>query len=154
MGIVTADCVPILVASEDGSAVGAIHAGWRGFASGVVAEGLKDIRRIASSGNLYAVVGPHIGPCCYEVDEPVLEALRPNFGGALAETVENSRPGHFMLDLGALAALALARALINPTRQGRFRDSCTRCRDALFHSFRRDGKDAGRMTHWVRATGG
>ncbi len=153
VGIVTADCVPILVASEDGAAVGAIHAGWRGFASGVVAEGLKEMRRIASGKNLYAVVGPHIGPCCYEVDEPVLEALRPNFGGALSEALEISRPGHFMLDLGALAALALARGLVNPARQGRFRDSCTACRDALFHSFRRDGEDAGRMTHWVRAAG-
>jgi len=154
VGVVTADCVPILVATENGAAVGAIHAGWRGFASGVVDEGLKALRRIASGQNLYAVVGPHIGACCYEVDDPVVEALRPGFGSSLSETLESSRPGHYQLDLGALAALALARGLISPTRQGRFRDGCTRCHPEHFHSHRRDAEAAGRMTHWVRAAAG
>jgi len=85
VGVVTADCVPILVATDAGTAVAAIHAGWRGLACGVVAAAIEALR--AESGGavrLVAAIGPHIGACCYEVDEPVLEALAPTFGGDLA----------------------------------------------------------------------
>ena len=73
VGVVTADCVPVLAASADGGAVAAIHAGWRGLAAGVVERGIAALRRAAGAElALAAVMGPHIGPCCYEVDEPVL----------------------------------------------------------------------------------
>ena len=151
IGVVTADCVPILLASEDGTAVGAIHAGWRGFSSGIIEETLKSLRLIASNKAIYAVTGPHIGACCYEVDTAVIGALTPRFGKALNEVLEPARPGHFYLDLGSLAALSLAQALISPARQFRLSDSCTKCREDEFHSHRRDGEKAGRMTHWVKA---
>ncbi|MCH2409216.1 polyphenol oxidase family protein [Myxococcota bacterium] len=151
IGIVSADCVPILLASEDGSAVGVIHAGWRGFSSGIVDETFKSMRLIASTKAVYSLIGPHVGPCCYEIDQPVIDALLPRFGNGLNEALEPSRKGHFHLDLGSLATLSLARGLISPARQSRLRDSCTKCQEDRFHSFRRDGEKAGRMTHWVKA---
>ena len=74
VGIVTADCVPVLVAAEDGGVVGAIHAGWRGLASGVLETGLQAIRALAKGVDLVAAVGPAARGCCYEVDQRVREA--------------------------------------------------------------------------------
>src|SRR5262245_7368384 len=68
IGVVTADCVPILAASADGRAVAAIHAGWRGLAAGVIGAGIDALRRAAPRAALRAVIGPHIGLCCYEID--------------------------------------------------------------------------------------
>ena len=109
------------------------------------------MRLIASNKAVYSLIGPHVGPCCYEIDQPVIDALLPRFGNGLNEALEPSRKGHFHLDLGSLATLSLARGLISPARQSRLRDSCTKCQEDRFHSFRRDGEKAGRMTHWVKA---
>lgn len=153
IGIVTADCVPILVASEGGRLVAAVHAGWRGLAAGVIEAALEALRREgARSGELAAVVGPHVGPCCYEVDEPVLERLRERFGGALDAASTRTRAGHARIDLGALARTDLGRVLA-PAAIAGFAGTCTRCDAARFHSHRRDGARAGRMLHWVAASG-
>lgn len=154
VGVVTADCVPVLVASADGGAVAAIHAGWRGLAAGVVESGITALRRVAGAElALVAVMGPHIGPCCYEVDEPVLGPLRERFGDsvdAAARPVGPARPGHWMLDLGFLVALDLARAGVAEPNRGRIRDGCTFCNPQWFHSYRRDGDRAGRLLHYVQ----
>jgi hypothetical protein len=77
IGIITADCVPILVCNESGQAVLAVHAGWRGLAHGVIEAGIASLMDESPVGEkLCAVVGPHVGPCCYEVDALVLDALR------------------------------------------------------------------------------
>ena len=84
-------------------AVAAIHAGWRGLAAGVIEAGIDALRRAAPGQTLRAVIGPHIGPCCYEIDAPVLDALR-YFDADLDAATTASRPGHHCLDLGALVA--------------------------------------------------
>jgi len=154
VGVVTADCVPILVATDAGTAVAAIHAGWRGLACGVVAAAIEALR--AESGGavrLVAAIGPHIGACCYEVDEPVLEALAPTFGGDLAAALRPARPGHAWLDLGRLAHTALLRAGLAPSALGRLPRACTRCDPVRFHSYRREGASAGRLHHFIAARG-
>ena len=91
--IVTADCVPILACTDDGRWVAAIHAGWRGLAEGVIEAGLlalrsKALQRAAPPSDpcrVRAVVGPHIGACCYEVDAAVLEPLRARFADGFAD---------------------------------------------------------------------
>jgi YfiH family protein len=151
IGVATADCVPILCASADGDWVGAIHAGWRGLARGVVAAGLDALRRSAPATEWVAAIGPHIGPCCYEVDDPVLDALRHELGArALADALP-TRPGHARIDLGALCAQALESAGVTRARIGRLPQSCTRCDAERFHSYRRDGAHAGRLIHHVAA---
>ena len=148
IGVVTADCVPVLAASADGRAVAAIHAGWRGLAAGVIEVAIAALRRDAGGAPLRAVVGPHIGPCCYEIDAPVLDALR-HFDADLDAATTASRPGHHFLDLGALARSALRRAGVSPTETGSIAPGCTSCDAQRFHSYRRDGPRAGRLVHWI-----
>jgi hypothetical protein len=154
VGVVTADCVPFLVATDTGSAVAAIHAGWRGLAAGVVAAGIEALRaEAAGAPRLVAAIGPHIGACCYEVDEPVLEALAPAFGPQLAAALRPGRPAHAWLDLGQLARSALLRAGLAPDALGALPRACTRCHPERFHSYRRDGVSAGRLYHFIAARG-
>jgi polyphenol oxidase len=148
IGVVTADCVPVLAATADGRAVAAIHAGWRGLAAGVIEAGIDALRREAAQEPLRAVIGPHIGPCCYEVDAPVLNALR-HFDADLDAAATQGRPGHHLLDLGALARAALIRSGVSPREIGALAASCTSCDAQRFHSYRRDGPRAGRLVHWI-----
>jgi len=149
IGVVTADCVPVLAASADGGAVAAIHAGWRGLAAGVIGAAIDALRHAAPGQTLRAVIGPHIGPCCYEIDTPVLDALR-YFDADLDAATTASRPGHRHLDLGALSRSALVRAGVSPSEVGAVAHACTSCDARRFHSYRRDGPRAGRLVHWIR----
>jgi YfiH family protein len=153
IGVATADCVPILCASAEGDLVLAIHAGWRGLALGVVASSLDAVRRVDARAVLVAAIGPYIGPCCYEVDDPVLDALRHELGDAALAGSIPTRPGHARIDLGALAARALESAGVSRERVGRLPACCTRCDAERFHSYRRDGASAGRLVHHVAAKG-
>jgi hypothetical protein len=150
VGVFTADCVPILVAAGD--VVGAVHAGWRGFAAGVIENALAELSSAAPGAQIAAAIGPCIGGCCYEVDAPVLEPLRARHGALVELALAASRPAHARLDLGLLAQLALARAGVAPAAIGTSARLCTRCDAARFHSFRRDGAAAGRLAHWIEAT--
>jgi YfiH family protein len=151
VGIVTADCVPILVASASGHAVAAVHAGWRGLAAGVVEAGLAALRaRGHPAEEIVAVIGPRIGHCCYEVDAPVMDPLRARFGPGLEEASRLSRPEHWWLDLGRLVALDLLRMGVASDRLGILTDACTACGAGRFDSYRRDGPAAGRLLHYIR----
>jgi hypothetical protein len=151
VGVVTADCVPILLCAEGARLVAALHAGWRGLADGVIGAALAALDAAgAPPGSLAAVVGPRIGVCCYEVDEPVLACLRARFGAALDAHAVATRPGHARVDLGALAQRELEAALPRGA-VGAFADACTRCDATRFESYRRDGAHAGRLLHWIRA---
>ena len=148
IGIVTADCVPVLVRAKSGAAA-AIHAGWRGLAAGVLEAGIAALQE-AAGGALRAVVGPCASSCCYEVDAPVLDALGERYGRAVEDASLASRPGHALLDLGGLALHALAGAGIADGSLARIPGGCTICHGA-FESYRRDGPAAGRMLHWISA---
>jgi copper oxidase (laccase) domain-containing protein len=145
--------VPILLAAPGARVVAAVHAGWRGLAAGVVEAALCELAAAGARPEaLVAAVGPHIGACCYEVDEPVLGPLRARFGGRLDAATRATRPGHARLDLGALVREDLLRALA-PEAVGAFPGACTRCDAERFESHRRDGARAGRMVHWVSCGG-
>jgi hypothetical protein len=149
VGVITADCVPVLVSA--GEAVAAVHAGWRGLAAGVIPAALAALEKAEPGARPVAAVGPCIGACCYEVDAPVVGALRARFGPALDAALAPSRPGHALLDLAALARAALAGAGVSEERIGAIAEACTRCDAARFHSFRRDGAAAGRLLSWIEA---
>ena len=151
VGVVTADCVPILLAAGDGAAVAAIHAGWRGLARGVVEAGVAELVRASGAAvtRVTAAIGPHIGPCCYEVDAPVLDAMRERLGEQALAHARAVRAGHAMLDLGALVRLALVRAGVRAEAIGGDAALCTACDPVRFHSHRRDGPGAGRLVHFA-----
>jgi hypothetical protein len=141
----TADCVPLLLAARGGAGVAAIHAGWRGSALGVAAVGVAAAARAfgCAPRDLVAVIGPHIGPCCYEVDAPVRRAIDDD-----AAFRPGAREGHWQLDLGLLNRRQLERAGVPSARIAAV-GGCTACEPERFASHRRDGT-ACRMLHYVR----
>jgi len=144
VGVYTADCVPILLVDRELRAVAAVHAGWRGSAagiSGVVIDALgRDLG--ISPASWIAVIGPHIGPCCYEVDAPVIRAVADSSVFSASARVDRR-----MLDLFALNRAQLVSAGVPAGSVYRV-PGCTSC-DPQFDSYRRDGT-GGRMQHYVR----
>jgi YfiH family protein len=153
IGIVTADCVPILVATRSGRAVGAIHAGWRGLSAGVIESGLAALRTMAGERELTAAVGPAARACCYEVDEPVRSALERDYSELLGDFLTPGRPNRFQLDLPMLAWRILIDCGVKRQRIGTQHAYCTICSGTRFESFRRDGSAAGRLKHFISPGG-
>ncbi|HEB89224.1 MAG TPA: laccase domain-containing protein, partial [Deltaproteobacteria bacterium] len=149
IGIVTADCVPILVAAGDGGGVAAIHAGWRGLAAGVIESAIGVLAETSGVANLHAAVGPAARGCCYEVDEPVRRALEARYEALLPGTLVPGRADRFQLDLPALATEILIGLGFSSDRIGLAHRICTICHPALFESHRRDGARAGRLRHFI-----
>jgi len=142
LAVRTADCLPILLAAEDGSAVAAIHAGWRGLAAGVVGTTLA--RWPVDPAKTLAWIGPAAGPSAYEVDATVRSAFverDPMSGTAFRD----SRPGHWWCDLPALARRQLATLGIKQCAGG---DRCTILESDTFYSWRR-ASEPGRMVTLV-----
>ncbi len=150
-----ADCVPILLAATDGSALGAVHSGWRGAAAGIAGQAVERLRQAGvEPARLVAAIGPAIGCCCYEVGEEVARAVATASGvgmGAVTERVEpegrrsQGRPGgRVRLDLRRAVAIQLERAGLDE-RRIRVAPWCTACSADLFFSHRRQGQAAGRQ---------
>ncbi len=138
LAILTADCLPVLFAARDGSEIGAAHAGWRGLASGVLERTVQAMRTPASA--LVAWLGPAAGPRHYEIGAEVRDAFLAHDPGA-AGAFESTRPGHWRVDLPALARRRLAAAGVHAVYGG---DRCTLAEPGHFFSHRRDGR-SGRM---------
>jgi YfiH family protein len=141
LGIQTADCVPILIAGSTGRCIAAIHAGWRGTAKRIVERTVKRLTEKygVPTTNLTAVIGPHIGVCCYEVGEDVVEAIHDP--AVFQRRADWSKPH---LDLGEANRRQLCDAGLSRDRVV-LSTLCTRCRSDLFFSHRREGNRAGRM---------
>jgi len=154
VGVVTADCVPILAASDEGRAVVAIHAGWRGLAAGVVEVGLEGLRHAAPGRPLAVAIGPAARGCCYEVDEPVVAALSARYGPLATDFLSQSRPGHHLLDLAGLARQVVRGATGAGAQIGSAAMLCTICGGDRFESHRRDAAAAGRLRHFVTVGAG
>jgi YfiH family protein len=145
LGIKTADCLPVLLVDPERRLVAAAHAGWRGTAAGVAARAAEALAALGSRPEaLMAALGPGIGPCCYEVGAELREAFGP--GGAAF-----FRPGprgRLHLDVRAANVHQLVEVGLRPEAIHHV-DDCTRCRADLYHSYRRDGRVAGRMISFV-----
>lgn len=138
--IQVADCMPVLFAAADGSAVGAAHAGWRGLAGGVLEATVRAMG--TPSGELLAWLGPAIGQAHFEVGEEVRAAFLAADAGAAAAFTANPR-GRWQCDLYALARRRLAALGVSgPCVFGR--SWCTYSDPGRFFSYRRDGQ-CGRM---------
>lgn len=147
IGILTADCVPVLLYDPVSKAVAAIHAGWRGFVAGVLSESIKAMSRhfAARPENLLAAIGPHIGNCCYEVSEDLINSFRE--ACIPAEPYFTETNGSIRLNLGhavfdALIGLGLS------ARHLSFPGPCTSCFPSLYYSYRRD-KVTGRQLSFI-----
>jgi YfiH family protein len=139
--VAVADCVPILLARPDGEAVAALHAGWRGTLARIAGEG---VRALAAGGGdpPLAVIGPSIGPCCYEISPELADRFAVAFGPRVI--ARGARGPH--LDLWAANERALRDAGVIRVAVMR---RCTACDPRLFFSHRRDGGRTGRMVGFI-----
>ncbi len=131
--ILTADCLPILLAAESGSLIAAAHAGWRGLAGGVIEATVQALK--VAPARLMAWLGPAIGPEHFEVGAEVREALLQGDAGAAAAFEPNAR-GRFMADLAQLARRRLATLGVERIYGG---GQCTHAGTDRYFSHRRDG---------------
>jgi YfiH family protein len=145
LGIETADCLPVLLVDPTRRVVAAAHAGWRGTAAGVSREAVRALTaRGSHPADLLAALGPGIGPCCYEVGEEVRLAMGP----AAAEFFRPGPRGRPHLDVRGANRRQLLEEGLRPDRMASL-DECTCCRVESYHSYRRDGRAAGRMINFV-----
>lgn len=153
LGIRTADCVPVLLLDPARSAIGALHAGWRGTVKGIIRTGVETMREAFGTdpGSIRAAIGPGIGPCCYVVGEDVAGAFRAAFPWWRTVVAEAGRAEKVRLDLPSAAARACLDAGVRPENIERL-SPCTSC-DPRFHSYRRDGAGCGRQISYIRLTG-
>ena len=135
VGVLTADCAPVLLADSKAAVVGAAHAGWKGAFEGVTDAAIAEMEKLgAVRERIAAAIGPCIAQASYEVDA----AFRNRFLSAEAAHerffVSNNKPGFFRFDLEGYVAMRLERAgLKNIERLG----ADTYAREADFYSFRR-----------------
>jgi YfiH family protein len=148
-----ADCVPILLAEENGRAVAAVHAGWRGTARRAAIEGVKALQeRYGIRPELVvAAVGPSIGPCCYEVGEATRMAFQEagHHPSMLDRWFEPRGHDKFHLDLWRATRDQLEGAGLSPDNI-HIAELCTKTHAHVFHSYRVQGSSAGRMAAVVR----
>ena len=145
----TADCVPVLLMDSARYVIGAVHAGWRGAVHGIVAKSARAMveRFDADFTSLHVAIGPSAGPCCYEVDAPVIDQLAPDVADD-STILRRTGPGSGRLDLKKLirwqaTSTGIAEDHVHTV------DLCTICRPDLFFSYRREGNVHGNMVSGI-----
>lgn len=133
--VLTADCLPVLLARRDGSAVAAVHAGWRGLQAGIIAEGVKQIA--PNSEPVSAWLGPAICGKCYQVGDEVYRAFvdtNPAFKAAFSK---DATPHHWRFSVAHAAMIELASLGVDDVQGG---ELCTACDLDRFYSYRKEGE--------------
>ncbi|MFH1812049.1 MAG: polyphenol oxidase family protein [Pseudomonadota bacterium] len=137
VGVKTADCVPMLVVAIETRLLAALHGGWRGLVGGVIETTVKELLRAgATIAELRVSIGPHIGPCCYQVGPEVLRDMHPS--------ARVERDGALYANLAADARarwrnLGLQDAQVDQV------GPCVSCDALRFYSHRRDRGHTGRQ---------
>jgi polyphenol oxidase len=153
IGVKTADCVPILMADREKQVIGVVHAGWRGTSLNIAAQAVSAFTDVFSSRfeDILAVIGPAIGPCCYQVDEAVYKA---NADDRVWESafMPCREEGKWMLNLPAANRLQLLETGIFPENVCSA-DICTCCRTDIFFSHRGEGGKTGRQISFMMLAG-
>ena len=135
LGILTADCAPILLADEQAQIVGAAHAGWNGALAGVADSVVAAMTRLgARPERIRAAIGPCISQAAYEVGPEFEARFRSADSANALFFVPSSRAGHWQFDLPAYVAHRLKQAGVSAVD---VLDACTYARDVEFFSYRR-----------------
>ncbi len=136
LAIMTADCLPIVIADTEGRAVGVAHAGWRGLASGVLEATVSALRSLLPDSDSYrAWVGPCISQKHFEVGEEVREAFVTPDATTAPYFAPGRLPQKWQADLSAIARHRLVKVGVQSVE---ISGLCTYKCDKLFHSYRRD----------------
>lgn len=141
--VLTADCLPILLCNLEGTMVASIHAGWRGLCAGIISETLSAISMPPQT--ILAWLGPAISMQHFEIGAEVRHLFLKNDPDT-AHAFTESRPGHFLADLYAIARLQLKKQGVSAIYGG---NHCTYSQVDQFFSYRRDGHQTGRMASLI-----
>jgi YfiH family protein len=140
LSIFTADCLAIVLYDAEARALAVAHVGWRGTAHGAVQAAVAALDGLgARPERLRGAIAPSIGPCCYEIDEPVAAEFRQAYPSLWEAWVTPGRPQHWLLDLWRANETLLARAGIPPAQIDNPR-LCTACHPELFYSYRKGNR--------------
>jgi hypothetical protein len=147
IGILTADCAPVLLADTQANVIGAAHAGWKGVLGGVTDSVIAAMEKLgAARARIAAAVGPCIGQANYEVGSEFLDAFRKADSSAMRFFVPSNREGHMRFDLQAYVVHRLRSAGVENVTA---RNACTYAQENAFFSYRRathrGEKDYGRQ---------
>lgn len=140
--VLTADCLPVLLCDRVGQQVAAVHAGWRGLLNGIIETAVRAFN--TPPENIYAWLGPAIGPTQFEVGQEVVDAFVGVHPEAIAAFTAN-RPQHHLADIYLLARQRLAHMGVEAVFGGNF---CTVSDAQRFYSYRRDHV-TGRMASLI-----
>ena len=143
--VLTADCLPLLLAAKDGSVVAAIHAGWQGLAAGIIENTLLKLKTITKLEDLLVWLGPAIGPKAFLVKDDVRQQFLqkdPKTELAIHKHDENT----WLVDMYAIAKQRLHAYNVTKIYGS---DFCTYTDQELFFSYRRDQQITGRMASLI-----
>ena len=138
IGVLVADCIPLLLHHPGKGVVAAVHVGWRGAANGIIARAVESMQSHfhCAADEILAAVGPGIGAHRFEVDRPVREAFR-SCSGFCDLIAKEGKLGHLQVDLALICHLQLEAVGIKSGNIDKV-DDCTCCHQELFFSHRRD----------------
>jgi len=150
IGVLTADCVPILLVDPDRPVIGIVHAGWRGTLLGIAQKAIQTMTHQFGTNpeDLFVSIGPSIGECCYEVDEAVMGPFR-SLGWNWENASKPKGKGKWFLNL--------AQANIDQMRDRGMKDErccwiqvCTRCNNDILFSYRAEGPGTGEQISFIQ----
>ncbi len=140
LAVFTADCLAITLYDPDARALAVAHAGWRGTVRGAAQAAVSALAGVgARPERLRVAIGPSIGPCCYEVDAPVIDAFAERYPGRGEAWFRSNRPGHAMLDLWSANESLLFDLGVRPAHLEN-PGICTACHTDLFYSYRKGNR--------------
>ncbi|WP_035020306.1 peptidoglycan editing factor PgeF [Anoxybacillus flavithermus] len=138
-----ADCVPLYFFSPSKKLIGLAHAGWKGTVHNIAREMVKRWNE-EGADDIYVVIGPSIGRCCYVVDDRVIEFVQKALVNSPQSLYNETSKGQYALDLKEMNKQLLQQAGV-PSERIAVSSYCTSCEQSLFFSHRRDGGKTGRM---------
>lgn len=146
IGVLTADCVPIILFDPVNNITGVVHAGRKGTQKRILSKTIAEMNAFygCSASNIKMGIGPAIGGCCYEVDESCIEPFRKDYP-QWKQFVKVAQADRFLLDLitankqDALDSGIMAENIAQS-------DHCTSCENHLWYSYRREGKTGRILT--------
>ncbi len=143
--ILTADCVPVVIIDSKNKAIGAVHAGWRGTYDRIVKKTIEEMIKNYNTNpeDLVCVIGPSIGPCCYEVSKDLVEKFNTNLANHAGkfDIIKNNK---YYLDLWKINELTLKDCKVKEENIINLQ-ICTNCNHEKFYSYRKHNKTQKRI---------
>jgi len=143
--IFTADCVPIAIIDKKHKAIGLAHAGWRGTYDLIAKKTIEEMTKNYNTNpeDLVCIIGPSIGPCCYEVSQELVEKFNINFTNSTEKlyTIEN---GKYKLDLWKVNEYIIKECGVKDENIINLK-ICTSCNSDKFHSYRKHNQTPKRI---------